>query len=268
MDLLHKLGYSARQTSRTVLEITSLPLAAAKGYTLEAPRGRRLVTRAVLTQVYFTALEPLWLYLAIAMLLGFVVLAAADGLLRPLGLAHAISALSARLVVCELVPIVFALVLTGRSGVAIATELGAMRVNQETAALEVLGVNIDYFLVLPRLLGVTAASIALTAISPVGLAAGWLGGRLFGVVSVSVGIAPLLEALDPLLLLEALGKSALLGLTLAAINCYHGLQVGRSPTDIPKANVRGSVQAYLACFFIAATGSLLSVLRYSIGAHP
>jgi phospholipid/cholesterol/gamma-HCH transport system permease protein len=268
MDLLRHLGRFARRAGHTAIEITSLPLAAAKGYALEAPRGKQLVTRAVVNQIYFTALEPLWLYFAIATLLSFVVLAASDGLLRPLGLAQWISPLSARMVVCELVPIVFALVLTGRSGVAIATELGSMRVNQETAALEVLGINIDYFLVLPRLVGVTVAAVALTAIAPAGLATGWLIGRGFGVVSASVGLTGLLEALDPLLLLEALVKASALGLTLAAINCYHGLQVGRSPTGIPKANVRGSVQAYLACFFIAASGSLLSVLRFSTGVHP
>jgi phospholipid/cholesterol/gamma-HCH transport system permease protein len=268
MDLLRTFGRRARQMGQTAADISNLPFAAAKGYVLEGTRGKRLVRRAIADQIYFTAVQPLWLYFAISTLLGFVVLAAADGLLRPLGLAQWISALSARLVVCELVPIVFALVLTGRSGVAIATELGAMRVNQETAALDVLGINIDYFLVLPRLIGVTVAAIALTAVAPVGLATGWMIGRLFGAISASLGLLGLLEALDPLLLLESLAKSAALGLTLAAINCYHGLQVGRSPTEIPKANVRGSVQAYLACFFIAASGSLISVMRFSLGAHP
>ena len=266
--MLGSLGRYARLTGHTALEITSLPLAAVKGYVLEAPRGKRLVVRSTVNQVYFTAVEPLPLYFAIATLLGFVVLAASDGLLRPLGLAQWVSALSARLVVCELVPLVFALVLTGRSGVAIATELGSMRVNQETAALDVLGVNLDYFLLLPRLVGVTVAAVALTAMAPLGLAAGWVIGRLLGVISASLGLVALIEALDPLLVLEALAKSALLGLALAAINCYHGLKVGRSATGIPKANVRGSVQAYLACFVIAASGSLLSVLRFSSGAHP
>jgi phospholipid/cholesterol/gamma-HCH transport system permease protein len=268
MDVLRRLGRRARQMGKTAAEITNLPFAAVKGYRLEAPRGKRLVLRAIVNQVYFTAVEPLPLYFAIATLLGFVVLAASDGLLRPLGLAQWISALSARMVVCELVPIVFALVLTGRSGVAIATELGAMRVNQETDALDVLGINTDYFLVLPRLLGVTMAAVALTAIAPVGLATGWAIGRLLGIVSASLGLVALIDAIDPLLLIEALVKSAALGLALSAINCYHGLQVGRSPTGIPKANVRGSVQAYLACFFIAASGSLLSIMRFSLGAHP
>jgi phospholipid/cholesterol/gamma-HCH transport system permease protein len=268
MDVLRTLGRRARQMGHTAVEVTSLPLAAAKGYVLEAPRGKRLVVRATVNQIYFTAVEPVWLFLAIATLLGFVVLAASDGLLGPLGLSQWVSALSARVVVCELVPIVFALVLTGRSGVAIATELGAMRVNGEAAALEALGINIDYFLVLPRLVGVTVAAVALTALAPVGLAAGWVIGRLLSVLSASLGLVALLEALDPLLVLEALAKSGILGLTLAAINCYHGLTVGRSATGIPKANVRGSVQAYLACFFIAASGSLLSVLRFSLGAHP
>jgi len=266
MDLLETLGRRARLSSHAAVELASLPHAAVKGWLLDTPRGKRLVFRAVVAQIYFTAVEPLSLFLTIGGLLGFVVLVAADGLLRPLGLAHLGPALCARLVMCELVPLVFALVLTGRSGTAIATELGSMRVNYEIDALDVLGINVDYFVVLPRVLGVTIAATALTAVAaPVGLGAGWLLGRTLGMLSPSIGLFGWLGAIDVVLLLEALAKSALLGLTVATINCHHGLGVRRSATEIPKANVRGSVQAYLVCFFIAALSSIIAVMRSSVG---
>ena len=54
-----------------------------------------------------------------------------------------------------------ALILVGRSGTAIASEIGGMRVNRETDGLASCGINLDYFLVLPRIVGVTIASALL-----------------------------------------------------------------------------------------------------------
>jgi len=51
----------------------------------------------------------------------------------------------------ELAPLLTAIVVAGRSGTAMATELGNMKVNSEVLALSSLGIDPPRYIVLPRL---------------------------------------------------------------------------------------------------------------------
>jgi phospholipid/cholesterol/gamma-HCH transport system permease protein len=255
--LLDRIGRTALARVREALAIAELLYAAAKGAVLERPRGQAVVRRATLTQVYFTAVEPLSLFLVIAVVCGFFAIVLSDSLMRPNGLAPHIPLVVAQSVVRELVPLVIALIVIGRSGPAIATELGYMRVNHEVEALELSGINIDYFLVLPRVVGVTAATIGLTvAMSAAALVGGYLLGQVVGLVSVGLELDQILEAVTPATVLWALLKALLFGLVISVVNCFHGLAVGRSFTEIPRANVRGAVQCYVVCFCLDAVIAL------------
>lgn len=65
----------------------------------------------------------------------------------------------------ELSPLISAMILTGRTGAAIAAELGTMRVRSEIDALSAMGISPVRFLVVPRLVAITVAGPALALIS-------------------------------------------------------------------------------------------------------
>ena len=259
-DFLERLGRAAVLRVREAFAIAGLLYAVIKAAVLERPRGRDVVARATLTQVYFTAVEPLSLFLVIATVCGFFAIVLSDSLMRPNGLAPHIPTVVAQSVVRELVPLVIALIVIGRSGPAIATELGYMRVNQEVEALEVTGINVDYFLVLPRVVGVTAATVGLTiAMSAAALVGGYMLGEAMGLVSVGLQFQQIMEAVTFSTILFALLKAGLFGLVISVTNCFHGLSVDRSFTEIPRANVRGAVQCYVVCFFLDAAISVYAL---------
>jgi phospholipid/cholesterol/gamma-HCH transport system permease protein len=215
------------------------------------------VRRATLTQVYFTAVEPLSLFLVIGVVCGFFAIVLCDSLMRPNGLAPHIPMVVAQSVVRELVPLVIALIVIGRSGPAIATELGYMRVNDEIEALELSGINVDYFIVFPRILGVTLATVGLTvAMSAAAIVGGFLVGDTLGLVSTGLQFEQIVDAVTFPTLALALAKALLFGLVISAVNCFHGLSVGRTFTEIPRANVRGAVQCYVVCFCLDAAISV------------
>jgi ABC-type transporter Mla maintaining outer membrane lipid asymmetry permease subunit MlaE len=58
----------------------------------------------------------------------------------------------------------------------------------------------------------------------------------------------------------ALLKSLVFGLVVSTVNCFHGMSVGRSFTEIPRANVRGAVQCYMACFGLNAIVSVYALV--------
>jgi len=65
----------------------------------------------------------------------------------------------------ELSPLITAMILTGRTGAAIAAELGTMRVRSEIDALSAMGISPVRFLVVPRLIAITIAGPALALVS-------------------------------------------------------------------------------------------------------
>lgn len=224
--------------------------------------GRRLVVSEVASQIYFTAIVPLPILLVIAVACGVFSTVLSDVLMRPNGLAAHVPTVIAHATVRELVPIVIAVILIGRSGTAISTELGYMRVNEEIDALDASGVNIDYFLVLPRLLGLTVSAIAHTvALSAAAILGGFFLGESLKLVSVGLRLSQITTEIGPEVLALALGKAALFGIVIATVSCFRGLSVGRSFTDIPRANVRGAVQCYLACFGLNAIISVYALTR-------
>ncbi len=259
-----RLGSWALRLSVGALEVFLLPYVAFKGAWLERGKGRRLVLQATASQIYYTAGEPLPLFLLLGALMGFFLLVIADRFLRPNGLSPQIPTLVSTVGVGQVIPLLVTLILVGRSGTAISTELGAMRVMHEVEALEVAGVNIEYFLVAPRLLGVTLAALILTTLtSACSITLGFLLTQLTGVVGGSLGLGTLLRALTPLTLLIVLLKAALSGMTIAAVNCREGLLVERTVQEIPRANIRGAMQSYALCLLVH--GSLSASLFWQGG---
>src|SRR5678815_3487718 len=185
LGLFGQFGQAVLSRAREQLKIVALFYAAVKGAVIEGRRGRRMVVSSAVTQVYFTAIEPLAIFLLVAVTCGFFAIVLSDSLMRPNGLAPHIPTVIAQSVVRELVPLVIALIVIGRSGPAIATELGYMRVNDEIEALDLAGAHTDYRIVLPRIAGVTLAPAALSiAVSAAALLGGCLLGTAFDLVSV------------------------------------------------------------------------------------
>lgn len=258
--MLGAVGRRFSRWQRDAVGIAALPYAAAKGAVVERGRGAGLVARSTASQIYFTAVEPLPILGVIAVVCGFSVISISDALMRPNGLAPHVPVVVAQAIVREILPIVIALVLIGRSGTAIATELGYMRVNEEIDALDAAGVNIDYFLVLPRIIGVTVSTLSLTiALSFVAIFGGFMLGEALNLVSVGLRFDAIIDAVSLSTIGFATLKGAAFGLVISTVNCFHGLAVGRSFTEIPRANVRGTVACYLVCLALNAALSVYAL---------
>ncbi|MBI1380532.1 MAG: MlaE family lipid ABC transporter permease subunit [Planctomycetaceae bacterium] len=142
-------------------------------------------------------------------------------------------------IVRELGPLMAAILLAGRSGAAIAAEIGTMRVSEEIDALRALGLSPYSYLVLPRIL---ALVLCLPPLALVADAAGILGGMF--VAAGLLDIAPIaywnqtVSAIGTSDLLTGLVKSAFFGLIVGLVACDRGLStqggaegVGRSTTS-------------------------------------
>ncbi|HHG83561.1 MAG TPA: ABC transporter permease, partial [Bacteroidetes bacterium] len=84
----------------------------------------------------------------------------------------------------ELAPTITALVLAGKVGSAIASQLGTMRVTEQVDALEVMGINSSTYLILPKILAAVVTFPMLVVMAAfLQIAGGLVAGQLSGAVA-------------------------------------------------------------------------------------
>ncbi|HLV22770.1 MAG TPA: ABC transporter permease [Polyangiaceae bacterium] len=157
----------------------------------------------------------------------------------------------------EFGPLITAIIVAGRTGAAIAAELGTMAVREEIDALRALGIDPVAFLVLPRLLAITLALPALTLFSMViGMVAG------LGVTSLlELPVSAVLWRMRDALVLDdfVLGfvKSVLFAWLIGITGCFLGLSTRGGPTAVGKQTTRSVV---VGIFLIVVCDSAVTTL--------
>lgn len=169
----------------------------------------------------------------------------------------AIGAIVSQSMLVELSAMVTALVLSGRVGARIATELGTMRVSEQVDALESMGFNSVTFLVMPRILaGVFMFPIIYLAAAAAGIIGGSSAGLFTGTLTPSEFMEGARLYFYPWDVAFGMIKSFVFGYVITSISCYKGYYatggaegVGRATTD---ATVLSCIYILLADFILAA----------------
>lgn len=260
-DSLESIGRWVRGKGTVFLDLSTLLYLAFKELATERKKGFSLVFEITLRQIYFTGVQALKVVTVISLALGTVVIVQIGTQLSFLG--GGIEFIVPILVLVlfrELGPLLTAIIVVGRSGTAIATELGNLVIAHELEAIQVMGINPVYFIVTPRILGVTLAVICLTAVFiTVGLLGGFGVSKLILPITFEAFLRELEIALSADDLLAGFLKSLIFGVLIALTCTYYGLTVRYSSIEVPQAATRGVVSAMLFCF---ATNALLTVLFY------
>jgi phospholipid/cholesterol/gamma-HCH transport system permease protein len=123
----------------------------------------------------------------------------------------------------ELAPIFTALMVTGRAGSAISTELGTMRVTEQIDAMESMAVNPIQYLVVPRIVASIFMFPILTMVFNV---VGYAGGYVMGIFVARIPLGPFLEHtrdfVDPGDIFHGLYKAVVFGVIVSVITTWRG----------------------------------------------
>jgi phospholipid/cholesterol/gamma-HCH transport system permease protein len=155
----------------------------------------------------------------------------------------------------ELGPVLTALMLAGRIGSGIASELGSMVVTDQINAMRALGTDPLKKLVTPRMMATVSMCPLLTAVCDFfGLVGGWLVSLYELKLRSSLFWSVAFDALDYNDLVGGLGKPVVFGFIVAMVGCHHGLRtwggtqgVGRATT---KSVVAASILVIVSDFFL------------------
>lgn len=226
------------------------------GFLLVHPREIRL--REVLYQIEKAGADGTWLLLVLSLLLGVIMafqgLSGARSFGSPLVVADVVALSTVR----EMAPLLTGVIVTGRSGAAIAAEIGSMKIHQELDALSVMGFDVMSFLFAPRTLALIVSTPLLTLLS---IAAGIVGGLGVAVFSLHLSavayFGEVQRAISGARIASALIKGATFGLMIGVVSCFEGLQAGRAAEDVGKQTTAAVVRGILAIIFADAFFSIV-----------
>ena len=163
----------------------------------------------------------------------------------------------------EMGAIMTGVIMAGRTGAAFAAQLGTMQVNEEIDALQTLGVDPMEFLVLPRMLAMTAMMPLLCLYANL---MGVLGGFTVAVGIYDVNATTYVQRTLAAVGLNDLGvglfMSLVFGILVALAGCLRGMQCGRSASAVGDAATSAVVTGIVA---IVVATAVITVVCDVIG---
>jgi phospholipid/cholesterol/gamma-HCH transport system permease protein len=192
----------------------------------------------LINQIYFTAIQALPLVFLISLFSGAFIVELGHSLIGGTQSAWIYEILIA-FAIRDVAPIITGIILLLRSGNAITTELGAMRVEKEIDALISMGISPISYLVAPRVVGLFFSAVLLGVyFGVVAILGGFVASYYVNGISFNDFIYQLSKVLTINDLLIMFLKNFLTGLLIGSVCTFVGLQKSNMITDIPQKNIK------------------------------
>ncbi|MPZ36182.1 MAG: ABC transporter permease [Rhodospirillales bacterium] len=188
----------------------------------------------------------------IGLMLGFSFFTALtfDLLMVELGAPDVAGVAAAVSVIENLGPIISVLVIGGAGATAICADLGARTIREEISALEVLGIDPIYRLVVPRVVATTVLSVLLMGLGNMfGLAAFYSVAVFFHGATPGGFVENLTLVVGASQMVLATAKAVVFGHIAGLMGCYLGLNVKGGSKGVGEAVNQTVIYSFVALFF-------------------
>jgi len=164
-------------------------------------------------------------------------------------------------IILEFSSTISALILAGKVGSNIASEIGTMRVTEQIDALEMMGVNSASYIVLPKIVATLVFNPFLTLISIiVGIVGGGIAGTLAGVITLQDFIYGVQYAFIPYYITYSLIKTLFFAFIITTVSAFQGYYVEGGSLEVGRASTKAVVfsSIIILLFNVILTQLLLS----------
>jgi phospholipid/cholesterol/gamma-HCH transport system permease protein len=192
---------------------------------------------------------------------GAVLAIQSEGALRTYGAVSFTGQLVALTLVRELGPVLSALMLSGRIGAGIASELGSMVVSEQISAMRALGTDPIRKLVTPRMTAMVLMLPLLTIIcNTMGMIGGWVIAHYKLLISTSQFWSDAMNAIQFSDMIGTIVKPVVFGFIISMTGCYVGLRTTGGTVGVGKSTTQAVVSSSI--LIIAADFFLNNLLLY------
>ena len=213
------------------------------GKVFAKPEKHKLYYRQFIKEVMSLGVSSLGIVAIISAFMGAIItIQTAYNIQNPLLPNYLIGVAARDSIILEFSSTIVGLILAGKVGSSIASELGTMRVSEQIDALEIMGVNSAGYLILPKILAAVFFNPFLTLMSmTVGIIGGWAVGSYVGVINTQQYIYGIQYGLTLYYISYSVTKAAVFAFIITSIAAYYGYNVEGGSTEVGRASTKAVV---------------------------
>ncbi|MDP8268361.1 MAG: MlaE family lipid ABC transporter permease subunit [Candidatus Tenebribacter davisii] len=213
---------------------------------------------SVIQQALFIGVDALGIIALLSMILGLILALQSAAQLRQFGANIFVADLMGISMVTEMGPILTAIILAGRSGSSIASEIATMQVTEEIDALKMMAINPIRYIVVPKFHAITICiPLLVTASTLIGIFGGLIIAVTYLDLSPTVFINRIFEILTLRDALIGLGKSYFFAWVIVIIGSYYGFNVKGGAEGVGKVTTQAVVASIFWVIILDAINSLI-----------
>jgi phospholipid/cholesterol/gamma-HCH transport system permease protein len=139
---------------------------------------------------------------------------------------------------------ILCLILAGKVGSNIASEIGTMRITEQIDAMEIMGVNSANYLILPKILAFMTMMPMLVILSTtIGIIGGWAVGEFTDIITVADYLVGVQYAFNPYFVWYGIIKSLFFAYIITSMSSYYGYMVKGGALEVGKASTNAVVNS-------------------------
>ncbi len=209
-------------------------------------------------QCYILGFQAIPVVSFLSFIFGFIISLQAAVQLRQFGADIFLADMISISMVREMGPLITAIIIAGRSGSAIASEIASMQVSEEIDALRMMAINPIRYVVVPKFHAITIVMPLLVTFS---IMVGVFGGLLIGMSYLDLSLVTFYSRSVEILSLKdvvvSLGKSTFFAWVIVIIGSHFGFQVRGGAEGVGKATTNSVVASIFSVIFFDALFSLI-----------
>lgn len=188
-------------------------------------------------------LESLGIVAFISMFMGAVVaIQTAFNIDSPLIPMSMVGFTTAQSIILEFAPTMISLILAGKVGSRIASEIGTMRVTEQIDALEIMGVNSANYLILPKVVASMLINPVLIVFSMwLGIIGGWIAMVASDLVTTNDYIYGIRYDFHAFIIFYALIKTFVFAFIISTVSAFFGYETKGGALEVGQASTKGVV---------------------------
>lgn len=211
--------------------------------TLTIPDRWSMYFKQLIKEIYKLGVDTLWIVIIISLFIGFVIAVQISlNISSPLIPKFTIGYVTRETILLEFSSSIMSLILAGKVGSNIASEIGTMRVTEQIDALEIMGVNSANFLILPKITGLMIFIPVLVIFSMFcGISGGYLAAFSSSTLSVGEYEFGIQYWFTPFYITYSIIKSVVFAFIIASVAAYFGYNVKGGALEVGKASTNSVV---------------------------
>jgi phospholipid/cholesterol/gamma-HCH transport system permease protein len=209
------------------------------------PEKNKIYYKQILNEIDKLGINSIGIVIIISIFMGAVItLQTRYNLQNPLIPTYIIGLTARDSMLLEFSSTIVGLILAGKVGSNIASEIGHMRITEQIDALEIMGVNSIGFLVLPKVIAAVIFNPILTLLSmAVGILGGWTATVVTGALTSTDFIYGIQYWFIPFYISYSLIKTVVYAIIITTVPAFFGYYVSGGALEVGRASTWGVVSS-------------------------